>query len=164
MKTLSQFSAGIMDLPAVIAWSLAELAEMRGRQDLYVRQAPQKLKALREHALIESAVSSNRIEGVEVDRNRVREVVLGHQLLRDRDEEEVRGYRNALAWIHSSALDMPVSTATMLALHRHCRGHIWDAGKLKEKASRFRTCRMTAPESALTPSAKFLRISRNRVA
>ncbi len=133
MKTLKQFINGIAEIPAITAWSLAELAEMRGRQDLYVRQAPQKLKALREHALIESAVSSNRIEGVEVDHNRVREVVLGHQLLRDRDEEEVRGYRNALDWIHSSGRNIPVSSAAMLALHKHCRGQIWDAGKLKEK-------------------------------
>lgn len=133
MKTLVQFLAGVPEVPGAIAWSLAELAEMRGRQDLYVRQAPQKLRALREHALIESAVSSNRIEGVKVDRNRVREVVFGHQLLRDRDEEEVRGYRNALDWLHSSAREIPVSTATMRALHKHCRGQIWDAGKLKEK-------------------------------
>jgi Fic family protein len=36
------------------------LAQALGKQELFTKQAPQKLKALREHALIESAVSSNR--------------------------------------------------------------------------------------------------------
>jgi hypothetical protein len=47
---------------------LTDLAESLGKQELYTRQSPQKLKVLREHALIESAVSSNRMEGVEIDR------------------------------------------------------------------------------------------------
>ena len=72
-------------MPATTAWYLGDLGEARGRQDLYTRQAPQRLKTLREHALIESAVSSNRIEGVTVAPGRVRELVLGQPLLRYRD-------------------------------------------------------------------------------
>jgi hypothetical protein len=53
-----------------MAWYIADIAEARGRQKLYTRQVPQRLKALREHALIESAVSSNRIEGIEIDQKR----------------------------------------------------------------------------------------------
>jgi hypothetical protein len=70
------------------------MAEARGKQELFTRQSPQKLKVLREHALIESAISSNRIEGVEVDPSRIKTILFGKQLLRDRDEEEVRGYRD----------------------------------------------------------------------
>ena len=40
------------------SWYLTDLAEARGKQELFTRQSPQKLKVLREHALIESAVSS----------------------------------------------------------------------------------------------------------
>ncbi len=50
----------------------AGLMEYRGKQEWFTRQVPQKLKALREHALIESAISSNRIEGVEVDQKRIK--------------------------------------------------------------------------------------------
>ncbi|HKI70159.1 MAG TPA: hypothetical protein VKA67_11255 [Verrucomicrobiae bacterium] len=42
------------------------------------------------------AISSNRIEGVEVDKSRVATLVFGKPALRGRDEEEVRGYRDAL--------------------------------------------------------------------
>lgn len=77
-----------------------DLGEARGKQEIFTRQAPQRLEALREHAPIESALSSNRIEGVTVEPGRVRELILGQPLLRDRDEEEVRGYRDALTLIH----------------------------------------------------------------
>ena len=64
---------------------------------------------LREHALIESAISSNRIEGVEVDKSRVGTLILGKPALRDRDEEEVRGYRDALKLIHETGSNLPIT-------------------------------------------------------
>ena len=103
MITLRQFSNKPESIPAITAWYLADLGEARGKQELFTRQAPQRLKVLREHALIESAVSSNRIEGVTVEHARVRTVLLGKSHLRDRDEEEVRGYCNALKLIHEHA-------------------------------------------------------------
>src|SRR3990172_6558772 len=109
MMTLRQFSNKPETVPAITSWYLSDLGEARGRQELFTKQSPQKLKVLKEHALIESAVSSNRIEGVNVDQSRVRTIVLGKSHLRDRDEEEVRGYRNALRLIHEQPAKLPVS-------------------------------------------------------
>src|SRR5713101_3370926 len=100
MMTLRQFSSMPVSIPTTTTWYLADLAEARGKQELFTKQSPQKLKVLREHALVESAVSSNRIEGVEVNQSRVGTIVFGKASLRDRDEEEVRGYRDALKLIH----------------------------------------------------------------
>ena len=134
MNTLRLFSAQNLSIPGSTSWYLADLGEFRGKQALYTQQSPQRLKTLREHALIESAVSSNRIEGVSVDPARVRAVLVAPRpLFRDRDEEEVRGYRDALQRIHEGAADLPVSEATISELHRLARGRIWDAGKYKEK-------------------------------
>ncbi len=133
MKTFEQFAVGVKTVPAGTSWYLADIGEARGRQELFTRQAPQKLKALREHALIESAVSSNRIEGVEVDRRRIKTVVMGKSLLNDRDEEEVRGYRLALDRIHEQRKRLPVNEETLCDLHRLARGDLWDAGKYKTK-------------------------------
>ncbi len=133
MNTLKQFEANPPPVPATAVWYLTDLAESRGRQDLFTRQAPQRLKALREHALVESAVSSNRIEGVRIDAARVATVVFGRPLLRDRDEEEVRGYRDALALIHEQGARLPLAEETVLRLHRMARGEIWDAGRYKER-------------------------------
>jgi predicted XRE-type DNA-binding protein len=92
MMTLRQLAAEPPTLPTRTTWYLTDLAEARGRQELFTHQSTQKLKVLREHALVESAVSSNRIiEGVEVDQPRVATLMFGKPALRDRDEEEVRG-------------------------------------------------------------------------
>jgi len=133
MRTLRLFAGNPPEVPMATAWYLADLAEAKGRQELFTRQSPQRLKALREHAMIESAVSSNRIEGVEIDASRVRAVVLGGPALRDRNEEEVRGYRDALKLIHESAQRLGVSEDTILDLHRLSRGQIGDAGEYKQK-------------------------------
>lgn len=133
MNTLRLLSHASTTVPAGTSWYLADLGEARGQQELFTRQAPQRLKTLREHALIESAVSSNRIEGVTVEPGRVRELILGQPLLRDRDEEEVRGYRDALTLIHENPATLPVSDATIQKPHALTRGEIWDAGKYKDK-------------------------------
>jgi Fic family protein len=118
MMTLRQLAAEPPTLPTRAAWYLTDLAEARGKQELFTRQSPQKLKALREHALIESAISSNRIEGVEVDKSRIGTLIFGKPALRDRDEEEVRGYRDALKLIHESGANLPISEATIKRLHK----------------------------------------------
>lgn len=133
MNTLRQLAAEPPMIPTRTSWYLADLAEAKGRQELFTRQTPQKLKVLREHALIESAVSSNRIEGVEVDKSRIGTLMFGKPALRDRDEEEVRGYRDALKLIHESGAKLPITEATIKRLHKLCRGEIWDAGQYKEK-------------------------------
>ena len=133
MMTLRQFRAIPETIPATTSWYLADLGEARGKQELFTKQSPQRLKVLRENAMIESAISSNRIEGVTVDQARVRTVILGKSPSRDRDEEEVRGYRDALKLIHERGTGLLVSEETILNLHRLCRGEIWDAGKYKEK-------------------------------
>ena len=133
MMTFRQFASKPESIPAATSWYLADLGEARGKQELFTKQSPQKLRVLRENAMIESAVSSNRIEGVTVDQTRIRTIVFGKSVLRDRDEEEVRGYRDALKLIHEQGNKLPISEETILNLHRMCRGEIWDAGKYKEK-------------------------------
>ena len=77
MRTLQKFALKPETILASTAWILADLGEARGKQQLFNKQSPQRLKFLREHALIESAVSSNRIEGVTVDQSRIGTVVFG---------------------------------------------------------------------------------------
>jgi hypothetical protein len=60
MMTLRQFAAQPETIPATISWYLVDLGEARGKQELFTKQSPQRLKVLREHALIESAISSFR--------------------------------------------------------------------------------------------------------
>lgn len=135
MMTLRQFLAGIEAIPTASSWYLADLGEARGKQELFTRQSPQKLRVLREHALIESAVSSNRIEGVVAEQARIATIVFGKADLRDRNEEEIRGYCDALKQIHEQGPRLPISERTLRQLHRLTRGGTGDAGKYKQKDS-----------------------------
>jgi len=135
MMTLRQIESGEIgkNIPLSVTWYLSDIGEAKGKQELFTRQAPQRLKNLREHAIAESAISSNRIEGVEIDRSRVGTVIFGRPALRDRNEQEVGGYRDALNLIHTEAAKLPVSEETILRLHKISRGEIWDAGKYKDQ-------------------------------
>src|SRR2546426_10763341 len=134
MTTLQLLSAKPR-IPTTTAWYLADLGEARGKQELFNWRSSHRLKVLAEQALIESAISSNRIEGVTVDQARVKGVVLGNSLLRDRDEQEIRGYRDALKLIHEQGAELPGSEKTILRLHRLSRANIGDASKYKQKDS-----------------------------
>lgn len=120
-------------MPLSTVWLMNSISEYKGKQELYAKQSPQVLKALVEMALIESAESSNRIEGVTVEKNRLKPLIIGHSKPRDRSEEEVAGYRKALDLIHTKYQNLRVTPETINELHRLCRGEAWDAGKWKEK-------------------------------
>jgi len=94
-------------------------------------QAPDLLEALRTAALVQSVESSNRIEGVTVEPSRLRPLVLGDARPRGRSEEEIRGYRRALALIHSRAEALSITPATIQQLHRTAQEGAADAGAWK---------------------------------
>jgi len=119
-------------LPMSTAWLLNDVAEAEGRQELYTRQSPHMLEALREMALIQSAESSNRIEGVTVAANRLRPLVLGNTRLRDRSEQEVQGYHRALNEIHRRHAKLSITPATLKRLHALCQSASGDAGQFKQ--------------------------------
>jgi Fic family protein len=124
-NTLRLFQGGARPVHPSAAWYLSDLGEFRGKQELYTRQSPQRLKVLREYALIESAVSSNRMEGVTVEPARIQHILAAPRpLFRDRDEEEVRGYRDALAWVHHGAADIPLDEAAIKRLHAMTRARL----------------------------------------
>ncbi|EXI71286.1 MAG: hypothetical protein AW07_03729 [Candidatus Accumulibacter sp. SK-11] len=77
MHALKLLQAGDLAIPASTAWCLSDLGECRGKQEIYTRQSPQRLKVLREHAMIESTVSSNRVEGVALEASRIKAVLAG---------------------------------------------------------------------------------------
>lgn len=111
---------------------LKALGECRGRQELFTRQTPELLSALRSAAVIESTESSNRIEGVVAPHGRVEALVLKATTPRNRSEQEIAGYRDALNLIHESAADMVFSVNVILQLHSILyRYHAGSGGRWK---------------------------------
>ena len=120
-------------LSSGIEWLLEKLAESKNRQALDDMQFRRILKSLEGIALIESAESSNRIDGVTVEAERLRPLVLGDVRPRDRSEEEILGYKNALCWIHENHEEAPIEPKTLKLLHGLAQeGTIGDAGEWKE--------------------------------
>ncbi len=103
-------------------------------QELWKKARPDTLRRLTESAIVQSAESSNRIEGVEVSKDRLRPLVLGRAKPRDRSEEEIIGYRKALSWIHRDYASIDINFETIKKLHKLAQdGMISDAGKWKTK-------------------------------
>lgn len=129
----NSFKHDNVDLPLSAVWLMNSIAEYKGKQELYAKQSPQVLKSLMEMALIESAESSNRIEGVTVDKARLKPLIIGKVKPRDRSEEEVAGYRKALDLIHTKNKSLRITPQTIKELHHLCRGEAGDVSKWKEK-------------------------------
>lgn len=120
--------------PQGIVWLIGQCMEAKGKQDLWNQTRPEAMKALREMAIIQSAESSNRIEGVEIEKNRLVPLLTGKVKPLDRPEEEVLGYKNALAWIHKNFEKIKIEPETILKIHHLCQeGASGDAGKFKSK-------------------------------
>ena len=99
------------------AATLRTLGEYQGKQQLYAAQSPEALKGLRQIAVVESTESSNRLEGVVVAPSRLKSLVIRNATPKSRSEQEIAGYRDALALIHESAAHMPFSEGVVLQLH-----------------------------------------------
>ena len=119
------------ETPLGTVWLLNDIAESRGKQELFTRQSPQALRALRDTAVIQSAESSNRIEGVTVAQARLYPLVLGQAKPRDRSEQEVQDYRRALNEIHSDYATLSITPDTLQRLHALCQSASGDAGQFK---------------------------------
>src|SRR5688572_4239591 len=81
------------------------LGEFKGRQELYREQSPQMLETLRQSSIIESTESSNRLEGITAPRQRVADLVAKMDQPRNRPEQEIAGYRDALRHLYESPPD-----------------------------------------------------------
>jgi Fic family protein len=101
-----------------LAQSLRLVGELKGQHDLYVQQRPEILENLKQSAVIESVESSNRIEGIEADPVRLKELVRKGGVPSGRSEQEIAGYRDVLRTIHTSHEHIPITPGTILQLHR----------------------------------------------
>ncbi len=107
-----------MSVPMSTVRSIGLLGEYKGKQQLFEKQSPQALSALREVARVQSIESSNRIEGVTAASGRVAELAAKKTTPRDRSEQEIAGYRDILSTVHANALGMDLSPGLVLQLHR----------------------------------------------
>lgn len=93
--------------------------EYRGKQELYLAQKPAVLDKLVEVAKVQSTESSNAIEGIFTSNTRLNQLMQSKTTPRNRDEEEIAGYRFVLDMIHESYEFIPISSNYILQLHQN---------------------------------------------
>lgn len=97
---------------------LAKIHEYKGKQELYLRQKPVELNRLIEIAKVQSTEASNRIEGIVTTESRLKKLVTDKTTPKNRDEEEILGYRNVLNLVHENYEMIPVKSSYILQMHR----------------------------------------------
>ena len=112
---------------------LNTLYEHRGRQQLFVEAKKDELATLMEVAKIQSTKASNRIEGIFTTDRRLEELVARKSEPKNRNEQEITGYRDVLATIHESYDFISPTVSVILQLHRdlYSYGQGGFGGKLK---------------------------------
>lgn len=97
---------------------VAQIHEYKGKQALFLKQKPATLEKLVEIAKIQSTESSNKIEGIVTTAVRIKQLCDQKTTPRNRDEEEISGYRDALSLIHESYEYIPIKSSYILQLHQ----------------------------------------------
>ena len=102
---------------------IAAIYRYAGKQELYLNQRPEKLDKLVDIAMIQSTETSNAIEGIVTTSSRLRQIINEKTTPRDRNEQEIAGYREALSIIHESFDVIPITQNYILQLHKIMYSH-----------------------------------------
>lgn len=95
-----------------------------GKQEQFLKQKPDELEKLVEIAKVQSTQASNAIEGIVTTNTRIRQLVEEKTAPKNRDEQEIAGYRDVLSLIHESFDAIPVSRNYILQLHKIMCSHM----------------------------------------
>ena len=97
---------------------IAGIYRANGKEEVLVSQSPAVLESLVELAKVQSTEASNAIEGIVTTSTRLRQLVADKTTPRNRDEQEIMGYRDALNIIHDSYDSITLSRNHILQLHK----------------------------------------------
>ena len=98
---------------------IAAIYKEAGKQEMYLKQRPEELEKL-----VEIAEASNAIEGIVTTSTRIRQLVEEKTAPRNRDEQEIAGYRDALNIIHENFDAIPITRNYILQLHKVLYSHM----------------------------------------
>lgn len=103
---------------------IAAIYKEAGKQEQYLKQRPQEMEKLVEIAKIQSTEASNAIEGIVTTSTRIKQLVEEKTTPRNRDEQEIAGYRDVLNVIHESFDAIPITQNYILQLQKMLYSHM----------------------------------------
>lgn len=112
---------------------IAAIYKEAGKQEMYLKQRPEELEKLIEIAKVQSTESSNAIEGIVTTNTRIRQIMEDKTTPKNRDEQEIAGYRDVLNIIHENFDAIQLTPNYILQLHKILYNHMNNpmAGKTK---------------------------------
>ena len=102
---------------------IAAIYKYAGKQELYLKTKVDELKKLVEIAKIQSTEASNAIEGIITTNTRIKKLVAEKTTPKNRDEQEIAGYRDVLHIIHENFEVIPITKNYILQLHKILYSH-----------------------------------------
>ena len=96
---------------------ISKIYEYKGKQELYVANFSDVLDKMIEVAKIQSTKSSNAIEGISTYDTRLEELMNKKSEPKNRNEEEIYGYREVLDIIHENYENIEFTKNNILTLH-----------------------------------------------
>ena len=124
MRPFNYSSIKDMKWDSDILGYIAAIYKEAGKQELYLKQRPEELEKLVEIAKVQSTEASNAIEGIVTTNTRIRQLVEEKTAPRNRDEQEIAGYRDVLSIIHDSFDVIPITQNYILQLHKILYSHM----------------------------------------
>ena len=103
---------------------IAAIYKEAGKQEMYLKQRPDELEKLVEIAKVQSTEASNAIEGIVTTSTRIKQLVEEKTTPKNRDEQEIAGYRDVLNIIHESFDAIPITQNYILQLHKILYSHM----------------------------------------
>ena len=103
---------------------VASIYRYQGKQEIYLKEKPKELNKLIEIAMIKSTEASNEIEGIVTTSVRLKKLVEEKTKPRNRNEQEIAGYRDVLNIIHDSFDVIPISKNYILQMHKIMFSHM----------------------------------------
>ena len=97
---------------------LTTIHEYKWKQRLIAKRYTGVLSDLEDTARIRSTKSSNIIDGIYTSDERLKKIVLDKTVPRNRNEQEIAGYRDVLNTIHRDYDYIPIRSTLILQLHR----------------------------------------------
>ena len=124
MRTFNYSSIKEQKWDSEILGLIAAIYRYAGKQELYLKQKPNELEKLVEIAKIQSTEASNAIEGIVTTNTRIKQLVEEKTTPKNRDEQEIAGYRDVLNVIHESFDVIPITKNYILQLHKILYSHM----------------------------------------
>lgn len=112
---------------------IASIYKLAGKEELYIKEKPLELEKLINIAKVQSTLSSNAIEGIVTTSTRLNMLMNEKTSPKNRDENEIVGYRDALNTIHENYENIDITKNYILQIHKIMLSYTNDtmAGKTK---------------------------------